>query len=44
MVRREKCPQCDKDVEVDKEIIIEDPYEITILLKSGHRRKEVVRE
>ena len=43
MVRREKCPQCNKDVEVDKEIIIENPYEITTLLKCGHRRKEVVR-
>lgn len=37
MVRREKCPQCNKDVEVDKEIIIENPYEITIHQKCGHR-------
>ena len=44
MVRREKCPKCKKDVEIDKEIIIEDPYEKTVLLKCGHVHKEVVRK
>jgi len=28
MVRREKCPQCDKDVEVDKELITKDTSKI----------------
>jgi hypothetical protein len=41
MVKTERCPYCDKDIEIDKEII--HPYEKKVLLKCGHRYRRVVR-